>query len=169
MSILKDALPHILPILTVIANHSLLTSVQFSVWTISSEPADYHVNNKKRLTEHQSGNKKLHSCETLNVKMTDKVPEAMNPKKLMLVVLLDLSKAFDSIKHCRHLSKLEYRHLKLGANSMWGVVLRPQALAWSLMVFHKAWYWRWLSLTYTHSQSCKVAHWNHLTLSYNYF
>ena len=96
---------------------------------ISSEPANYHVNNNKCLTEHQSGNKKLHSCETLNVKMTDKVLEAMNPKKLILAFLLDLSKAFDSIKHCRHLSKLEYRHLKLGANSILGVVLRRQALA----------------------------------------
>ena len=106
---------------------------------IRSEPADYHVNNNKRLTEHQSGNKRLHSYETLNVKMTDKVLEAMDSKKLMPVVLLDLSKAFDSIKHCRHLSKLQCRLLKLGTNSILGVVLRPQALAWSLMEFHKAW------------------------------
>jgi len=29
-----------------------------------------YVDNNKRLTEHQSDNKKLHSCETLNVMMT---------------------------------------------------------------------------------------------------
>ena len=63
--------------------------------------------NNRRLTEHQSGNKKLHSCETLNVMMTDKVLEAMDSKKLTLVVLLELSKAFDSIDHCRLLSKLQ--------------------------------------------------------------
>lgn len=31
---------------------------------------------KKRLAEHQSGNKKLHSAETLNILMTDKILEA---------------------------------------------------------------------------------------------
>ena len=49
---------------------------------------------KKRLSEHQSGNKKLHLCETLNVMITDKALEAMDAKKVTLVVLLDLSKAF---------------------------------------------------------------------------
>ena len=38
---------------------------------------------------------------------TDKVLEAMDSKKLTLVVLMDLSKAFDSIDHCRLLSKLQ--------------------------------------------------------------
>ena len=63
--------------------------------------------NKERLTEHQSGNKKLHSCETRNVMMTDKALEAMDVKKLTLVVLLDLSKAFDSLDHSRLLAKLK--------------------------------------------------------------
>ena len=63
--------------------------------------------NKERLTEHQSGNKKLHSCETLNVMMTDKALEAMDVKKLTLVVLLDLLKAFDSLGHSRLLAKLK--------------------------------------------------------------
>ena len=64
-----------------------------------------YMTNKERLTEHHSGNKKLHSCETLNVMMTDKVLEAMDAKKL--VVLLDLSKAFDSLDHSRLLAKLK--------------------------------------------------------------
>ena len=66
-----------------------------------------YMSNKKRLTEHQSGNKKLHSCETLNVMMTDRALEAMDVKKLTLIVLLDLSKAFDSIDHGRLLTKLK--------------------------------------------------------------
>ena len=60
---------------------------------------------KKRLSEHQSGNKKLHSCETLNVIITDKALEAMDAKKVTLVVLLDLSKAFDNIDHVTLLAK----------------------------------------------------------------
>ena len=140
-SVLKDALPCILPILTVIVNRSLLTSVFPSAWKKSEvasllKEGDHEIannnrpvsllpvaskvcervalnqlatymNNHRRLTEHQSGNKKLHSCETLNVMTTDKVLEAMDSKKLTLVVLMDLSKAFDSIDHCRLLSKLQ--------------------------------------------------------------
>lgn len=39
--------------------------------------------------------------------MTDKVLEAMDSKKLTLVVLLDLLKAFDRIDHSRLLSTLQ--------------------------------------------------------------
>ena len=66
-----------------------------------------YMTNKERLTEHHSGNKKLHSCETLNDMMTDKALEAMDERKLTLVVLLDLSKAFDSLDHSRLLAKLK--------------------------------------------------------------
>ena len=38
---------------------------------------------------------------------TDKVLGVMDSKKLTLVVLVDFSKAFDSIDHCRLLSKLQ--------------------------------------------------------------
>ena len=62
---------------------------------------------KRRHSENQSGNKKLHSCETLNVMITDKALEAMDAKKVTLVVLLDLSKAFDSIDHATLLTKLQ--------------------------------------------------------------
>ena len=61
----------------------------------------------KRLSENQSGNKMHHSCETLNVLVTDKALEAMDVKKVTLVVLLDLSKAFDSIDHTMLLAKLQ--------------------------------------------------------------
>ena len=66
-----------------------------------------YMTTKRRLSEHQSGNKKLHSCETLNVMITDKALEAMNAKKVTFVVLLDLSKAFDSIDHATLLAKLQ--------------------------------------------------------------
>ena len=140
MSITKDALPCILPIVTDIVNRSLLTSVFPTAWKISEviplpKEGDHKVannnrpvslfpavskicervalnqltsylKNKKRLTGQQSGNKKSHSTETLNAMMSDKILEAMDSKKLTLVVLLDLSKAFDSIDHLRLLAKL---------------------------------------------------------------
>ena len=141
MSVIKDALPCILPVLTDIVNRSLLSSVFPVAWKISEvipfpKDEDHEIPNnnrpvsllpaaskicervalnqlmtymttKGRLSEHQSGNKKLHSCETLNVMITDKALEAMDAKKVTLVVLLDLSKAFDSIDHATLLAKLQ--------------------------------------------------------------
>ena len=72
--------------------------------------------NKERLTEHQSGNKKLHLRETLNVIMTDKALEATDAKKLTLIVLLHLSKAFDSLDHSRLLAKL--KKLRVGCTAL---------------------------------------------------
>ena len=51
------------------------------------------------LSSHQSSNKSLHSTETLNIYTTDLA--AMDKKKMSALVLLDLSKAFDSISHQR--------------------------------------------------------------------
>ena len=41
-----------------------------------------------RLTSHQSGNKKAHSTETLNILLTDKILEAMDKKQITALVLL---------------------------------------------------------------------------------
>ena len=60
----------------------------------------------KRLSKHQSGNKKFHSTETLNIFITDAILESMDNKHLTALLLLDLSKAFDSIEHCILLQKL---------------------------------------------------------------
>ena len=58
------------------------------------------------LSGHQSGNKKRHSTETLNILTSDLALEAMDRKQVSALVLLDLSKAFDSIDHMSLLKKL---------------------------------------------------------------
>ena len=58
------------------------------------------------LSSHQSGNKSLHSNETLNIYITDLLLEAMDKKKISVLILLDLSRAVDSISHQRLLQKL---------------------------------------------------------------
>ena len=58
------------------------------------------------LSGHQSGNKKRHSTETLNILMSDLALEAMDRKQVTALVLLDLSKAFDNIDHMSLLKKL---------------------------------------------------------------
>jgi hypothetical protein len=61
-----------------------------------------------RLSSHQSGNKKHFSTETLNIFVNDAILKAMDNKMLTALVLLDLSKAFDSINHNILLQKLEF-------------------------------------------------------------
>ena len=51
------------------------------------------------LNEHQNGNKKQHSTETLNIFKTDLTYKAMDRKQVTALVLLNLSKAFDNIEH----------------------------------------------------------------------
>ena len=55
----------------------------------------------------QSGYRMAHSCETLLVKMSDDIIDAMDQKKLVAVILLDLSAAFDVIDHCILIKKLK--------------------------------------------------------------
>ncbi len=49
---------------------------------------------------------KFHSAETLNILVSDVIREAMERKELTAVVLLDLSKTFDSIDHSLLFKKL---------------------------------------------------------------
>ena len=59
---------------------------------------DYITTNKK-LSEHQSGNCKLHSIETALLHATDDFPMSIDKSEVSALVLLDMSKAFDSIRH----------------------------------------------------------------------
>ena len=54
----------------------------------------------------QSGNRKLHSTESSLLYFTDELLNNMDHKKMSVIVLLDMSKAFDSIRHDLMLRKL---------------------------------------------------------------
>ena len=56
--------------------------------------------------------KKAHSTENLNIYLTDRILEAMDGKKHTTLILLDLSKAFESIQH----QKLPLKLSKVGAS-----------------------------------------------------
>ena len=59
-----------------------------------------------KLTQHQSGNRKNHSTEALSLLVTDHIFRAIDQQQLTAMVLIDLSKAFDSICHRTLLLKL---------------------------------------------------------------
>ena len=59
------------------------------------------------LSKTQSGNKKWHSCETSVIETTDTILNAIDKKKLTAVVLLDMSKAFNSVSRETLILKLQ--------------------------------------------------------------
>ena len=73
---------------------------------------------KNCLTGQQSGNKRYHSTETLGLLVADHLFKAIDEKKITTMVLIDLSKVFDSICHFTLLEKLKM----LGTS--------PNALIW---------------------------------------
>ena len=62
---------------------------------------------KQRPSTEQSENKRFHSTETSLIETTDIILEAMDKQKVTAVVLLDMSKAFDSLNHDILLLKLQ--------------------------------------------------------------
>ena len=67
-----------------------------------------------KLAKTQSGNRKFHSTETALLHVTDEWLKAMDDKKVSVVVLLDMSKAFDSIRMtslCRNYKSVVSPHL----------------------------------------------------------
>ena len=57
---------------------------------------------KHRLSTEQSGNKRFHSTETSLIETTDVTFEAIDKQKVTAVVLLDMSKVFDSLMPHSH-------------------------------------------------------------------
>ena len=52
-----------------------------------------------KLSTYQSGNRKMRSTETALINVTDNILKAIVEKSATLLVLLDMSKAFDSLNH----------------------------------------------------------------------
>ena len=67
---------------------------------------DYIATNKK-LSEHQSGNLKLNSTKTALLHVTDDFLISIDKSKVSSLVLLDMSKAFNRIRHDILLQKLQ--------------------------------------------------------------
>ena len=66
-----------------------------------------YLTTKERFTTKQSGNKKWFSTETSLIHTTDAFLKGIDDKKLTACVLLDMSKAFDSVGHQILLRKIQ--------------------------------------------------------------
>jgi len=69
---------------------------KFSERLAHTQLNDY-LTNHQLSAKNQSGNKKMHSTETALLHVTDEMLKAMDERKITALVLLDMSKAFDSI------------------------------------------------------------------------
>ena len=85
------------PLLTVNRLISLLPALSKVAERMASSQYTTYLIENKRFSNHQNGNKRHHST---SFRTTDE-------KKVTAMVLLDLSKAFDSVCHERQLQKLE--------------------------------------------------------------
>ncbi|KAL9989341.1 hypothetical protein ACROYT_G003882 [Oculina patagonica] len=104
--VIKESAPVIIPSITSIINSSFNCGVFPSVWKtaevcekIALDQLTPYLTEKQRLASNQSGNKKWHSTETSLISSTDAILRAIDQTKVTAVVYLDMSKAFDSIKH----------------------------------------------------------------------
>ena len=66
---------------------------------IASCQINNYLTETNRLTFHPSGNREFRSTETLSLMVTDHIFQAMDGKHITAIVLIDLSKAFDSLCH----------------------------------------------------------------------
>ena len=85
---------------------SLLPALSKTCERVALNKFTEYATRRNCLSGHQSGNKKRHLTETLNILTSDLALEAMDRKQVTALVLLDLSKALDSIDHMSLLKKL---------------------------------------------------------------
>ena len=67
----------------------------------------HFLDHNEKISKLQSGNRRLHSTETALLYFTDDILKNMDDKLVSVIVLLDMSKAFDSIRQDLMLSKLQ--------------------------------------------------------------
>ena len=79
----------------------------WQIWLNGLNQFNDFLSQQGNLTCHQSGNRKYHSTETLSLLVTGHIFKATDKKEITAMVLIDRSKAFNSICHRTLLLKLQ--------------------------------------------------------------
>ena len=99
-------------------NYRPVTNIPFMAKLIEKAANNQIVNYLEQndmFPSHQSAYRKRHSCETAMLKIVDDIKVALSEKKMVMLVLLDLSSAFDTIDQDILLFKLQ-RHFGICGN-----------------------------------------------------
>ena len=70
-----------------------------------------HLNHNDVLSNSQHGFRAGYSCSTQLISLIEDLNSHMDRNLQVDMILLDFSKAFDTVPHCRLLKKLEYYHI----------------------------------------------------------
>ena len=86
---------------------SLLPAISKIIEKIAAKQMVFHLKSKMLLDPHQSAYKQHHSTLTALLNITDDIYDALENTEIIILILLDYSKAFDCANHKLILAKLE--------------------------------------------------------------
>ena len=107
---------------TAMTNYRPVSNLQFIskiVEKVTLDQFTQHCNRNSLLPNYQSAYRQYHSCETSLVKLVNDILWAMEKQLVTVVVILDLSAAFDTVDHDLLLEVLEKRFGIAGAARKW--------------------------------------------------
>ena len=88
--------------LDLLSNYRPISNIPFIskvLEKVVSSQLDEYLNKNNMYCSQQSGYRKYHSCETLNVKMYDNILKDIDKGDIVALILLDMSAAFDTVDH----------------------------------------------------------------------
>ena len=94
---------------------SLLCTISKIIEKIAHNQICEYINCHNLLDAYQSAYKRFHGCNTAHIKITDDFLDMFDDSELALLVLLDFSKAFDTVHHTLLLEKLSILGFQEGA------------------------------------------------------
>ena len=119
-----------------LSNYRPVSNLQFIskiVEKVTLDQFTQHCNTNRLLPDYQSAYRQHHSCETSLVKLVNDILWAMEKQLITVVVILDLSAAFDTVDHDLLLEVLESRFGVVGTASKWYTsYLKPRSFRVSI-------------------------------------
>ena len=117
-------------------NYRPVSNLQFVskiVERVTLDQFTQHCNNNSLLPDYQSAYRKYYSCETSLVKLVNNILWAMEKQLVTVVVILDLSAAFDTVDHDLLLEVLEKQYGIVGTARQWYTsYLKPRSFKVSI-------------------------------------